>query len=78
MPNMVFDLISAIENKSEAIAIYDTYAKDSQAQGCGECANVWQHMKQRDEEDLATLTRELEKHVKAGDLAKSAPRTALR
>ncbi len=76
LKNMVFDLISAIQNKSEAIAVYDTYAKDSQ--DCTECANLWRQMKQREEEDLATLTHELEKHVKAGELTTSKPRMTLR
>lgn len=78
LPNMLFDLVSAIQNKSEAIAIYDTYAKDAQSQGCKECANLWHQMKQRDEEDLARLTSELEKHTRAGDLTKAVPRTTMR
>lgn len=75
LPNPIFDLISAIQNKSEAIAVYDTYAKDAQSQGCSDCANLWRQMKQRDEEDLAKLTQELEKHVRQGELTKGMPRT---
>lgn len=78
LSNMLFDLVSAIQNKSEAIAIYDTYARDAQSQGCSDCANLWQQMKQRDEEDLVRLTAELEKHAKRGDLSTGAPRTTIR
>ncbi|MBI2953009.1 MAG: hypothetical protein HYY30_01750 [Chloroflexi bacterium] len=76
LKNRIFDLISAIQNKSEALAVYDTYAKDSQ--GCTECQNLWRQLKQREEEDLAKLTAELEKHVKAGELSTSAPRMGMR
>ncbi len=78
LPNMLFDLVSAIQNKSEALAIYDTYAKDAQSHSCPDCANLWKQMKQRDEEDLARLTAELEKHVRAGELTKGMPRTTIR
>ncbi len=77
LPNVTFDLISAVQNKSEAIAIYDTYLKDAQSQGCSDCANLWNQMKQRDEEDLARLTAELEKHARAGELTKGTPRTGI-
>lgn len=78
LSNMLFDLVSAIQNKSEAIAIYDTYVRDAQSQGCSECANLWQQMKQRDEEDLAKLTAELEKHTRKGELSRGAPGMAIR
>jgi len=78
LSNVLFDLVSGIQNKSEALAIYDTYIRDAQSQGCSECANLWQQMKQRDEEDLARLTTELEKHAKRGDLSTGAPRTSIR
>ena len=68
LSNEVFDLITAIQNKSEAIAVYDTYLKDSK--GCSECANIWRQMKQRDEEDLSRLSAELEKHARLGELTK--------
>ena len=78
LPNVLFDLISSIQNKSEAVSIYDTYAKDAQAQGCSDCANLWRQMKQRDEENIALLSRELERHVRQGELTKSVPGTGMR
>lgn len=79
LQNYVYDLIHSIKSKSDAIAVYDTYVKDS-PQGCVECANLWKEMKRRDEEDLARLTSELEKHFRSGDFSKgiSTKHTSMR
>jgi hypothetical protein len=68
LPNYAYDLIHAIKSKSDAIAVYDTYMKDS-PKGCTECTNLWKELKRRDEEDLSRLTSELQKHFQSGQFS---------
>ncbi len=71
--NNVFDLIHAIEKKSEAISVYDTYIKDCQHDN--ECMTIWKTLKTRDEESLKMLTSELDKHVRQGELTSWGSKT---
>jgi hypothetical protein len=45
---------------------YDRYVEDAKAEGCQQCVQLWQRLKQRDEEDLNELMQHFKAHIDSG------------
>lgn len=66
--NEVYDLLKATSSKLEGLAAYNKYDQDGQAN-----RDVWQKLRQQDEQAVRVLLEELTKLAKADKLrAKSA------
>jgi hypothetical protein len=66
MPQMQdcnFDLIHALENRLEAIQVYDQYIQDAQRGNAPELTQVWQQLKQQDQQVVDTLRQQIVKRV---------------
>lgn len=67
MHNANFDLVHALTNKADALSVYDRYVQD--AQGCQECRDLWQTIKQDDKKHHDMLMQEITRHAKEGKFA---------
>lgn len=56
------DLIHSLSEKNDAVWRYDKeYIKNSQ--GCDDCTDMWQKMKDDDNEHIQMLTGEIKRHM---------------
>jgi hypothetical protein len=55
VPNIVYDLITLIHEKSKGLEAFDQYMKD--AQGNQEVANILQQCQQQDKQSVSQLTQ---------------------
>ncbi|MBE9178917.1 hypothetical protein IQ268_10125 [Oculatella sp. LEGE 06141] len=68
MSNLEYDLLTALQNKAEAVKAYDTYIKDAQDMGSEPCANLFQQLKQSDMEQAQELRRHLQEVMQKGKM----------
>ena len=61
--NEVYDLITALSSKLEAIAAYQKYAQDGSAND-----QIWQQLQQQDEQAVRTLMQQLDQFAQQGKL----------
>lgn len=61
--NEVYDLLKAVSSKLEGLAAYNKYDRDGQAN-----RQLWQQLRQQDEQSVRQLLQQLEKFVQEGKL----------
>jgi hypothetical protein len=61
--NEVYDLITALSSKLEGIAAYQKYAQDGSAND-----QIWQQLRQQDEQAVRTLLQQLDQFAQQGKL----------
>lgn len=61
MDNEVYDVIRAVATKLEGLAAYNKYEQDGQAQ-------LWQQMRQQDEQAVRQLMQQLDGYAQKGKL----------
>ena len=61
--NEVYNVIAALANKLEALAAYDKYAQDGQAND-----QVWQQLRQQDQQAVRQLLQQLAQFAEQGKL----------
>jgi hypothetical protein len=61
--NEVYDLLKAVSAKLEGLAAYNKYDQDGQTN-----RQLWQQLRQRDEEAVRQLLQQLEKFAQQGKL----------
>ena len=61
--NEVYDVISALHTKLEGLAAYDKYAKDGSAND-----QIWQELKQQDQQAARRLLQQLNQFAQQGKL----------
>ncbi len=59
--NLTYDLVTALQNKLQAITAYDKFLKD--AHGDEQCTKIFQQMEQDDRKHIDLLKQELTKHL---------------
>lgn len=59
--NLTYDLITALQNKLQAVTAYDKFLKD--AQGDEQCTKIFQQMQQDDRKHADMLQQELARHL---------------
>lgn len=59
--NLTYDLITALQNKLQAITAYDKFLGD--AQGDEQCRQIFQQMRQDDTKHADLLKQELARHL---------------
>ena len=61
-----YDLLSILQSKLDAVAIYGQYIEDAQEAGNGQVAQLFEQIKQQDEQAADRLANALEQMVKSG------------
>lgn len=61
-----YDLLSVLQSKLDAIAIYEQYIEDAKEAGNGQVEQLFEQIKQQDEQAAEKLTNTLETMVKSG------------
>jgi bacterioferritin (cytochrome b1) len=61
-----FDLITALQNKCEALAIYETYLEDCEDAGDDDCRRVFEEIMRDDQRHAEMLKSHLEHVVRDG------------
>lgn len=59
--NLTYDLVTALQNKLQAVSAYDKFLKD--AQGDQQCRQIFQQMQQDDKKHADMLKQELTRHL---------------
>jgi ferritin-like metal-binding protein YciE len=59
-----YDLLSVLQSKLDAIAIYEQYIEDAKDAGNGQIEQLFEQIKQQDEQAADKLTNALETMVK--------------
>ena len=59
--NLTYDLITALQNKLQAISVYDNFLRD--AQGDESCKKIFQQLQQDDRKHAEMLKAELARHM---------------
>jgi len=68
--NLTYDIITLIYEKSKGLEAYDKYMKDAQANQ--ECAQLFQRLRQQDEEAVRELKQHLHKVLGQVDVSRAA------
>lgn len=59
--NLTYDLITALQNKLQAISVYDNFLRD--AKGDAECEKIFRQLQQDDRKHAEMLKAELTRHM---------------
>lgn len=66
--NLEYDLITVLQNKSEAIKAYESYIKDAQETGSQPCVELFQKLQQSDSEQAQEIRRHLQEVMQKGKM----------
>lgn len=66
--NLEYDLLTVLQNKSEAIKAYETYINDAQETGSNPCAELFQKLKQTDMEQAQEIRQHLQEVMQKGKM----------
>ena len=61
LKNTTYNLMETASVISKGLHRYDTFSKD--AQGCQQCQQLWNRMKQADQEQLQQIVRHMAHHL---------------
>jgi bacterioferritin (cytochrome b1) len=63
-----YDIITLLQSKLEAVDVYDQFIEDAREAGDQQSAQLFEQIKQQDEQQVEQLSAALERIVKAGKL----------
>lgn len=66
--NLEYDLLTVLQNKSEALKAYDTYMKDAQEMGSQPCVELFQKLQQADMEQAQEIRQHLQQVMQQGKM----------
>lgn len=66
--NLEYDLLTVLQNKSEAIKAYETYINDAQEIGSNPCAELFQKLKQTDMDQAQEIRQHLQEVMQKGKM----------
>jgi rubrerythrin len=66
--NLEYDLLTVLQQKSEALKAYDTYMKDAQEMGSQPCAELFQKLQQADMEHAQEIRQHLQQVMQQGKM----------
>jgi hypothetical protein len=70
LKNSTYNLMETATVISKGLHRYDTFKKD--AQGCQACQQIWDFMRQADEQQLQRIASHLKEHFEREDVARAA------
>ena len=66
--DLAYDIITLLQSKLEAVSIYEQFVEDAQEAGDTQTAQLFDQIRQQDEQQVDLLAAALERVVKAGKL----------
>lgn len=66
--DLEYDLLTVLQNKAEAVQMYDTYIQDAQQAGSQPCAELLRKLQQSDNEQVQELRRHLQEVMQKGKM----------
>lgn len=66
--NLEYDLLTVLQNKSEALKAYETYMQDAQAMNSQPCVELFQKLKQSDTEQAQEIRQHLQEVMQKGKM----------
>ncbi len=64
--NNSYNIVSELSEKSKALQLYDTYVQDAQEAGSEECVQLFQQLKQQDEQAVEQLKQHVQMLAQQG------------
>lgn len=61
-----YNIVTSLSEKSKSLQLYDKYIQDAQEADSPECAELWRHFKQQDEQSVQQLTQHVEMLIQNG------------
>ena len=66
--NLEYDLLTVLQNKSEAIQAYDKYIQDAQSIGSQPCVELFQKLQQEDSKQAQEIRHHLQEVMQKGKM----------
>ncbi|MCA1993190.1 MAG: hypothetical protein LDL41_14310 [Coleofasciculus sp. S288] len=66
--NLEYDLLTALQNKSEAVQAYNKYIEDAQAMDSQPCAELFQKIQQTDMQQAQEIRQHLQEVMQKGKM----------
>ncbi|MBW4647731.1 MAG: hypothetical protein KME06_03390 [Kastovskya adunca ATA6-11-RM4] len=66
--NLEYDLLTALQNKSEALKAYEIYMKDAQDTGSQPCVELFQKLSEADQQHVQELRQHLQQVMEKGKM----------
>ncbi len=68
LSNLEYDLLTALQNKAEAVKAYDTYIKDAEEMSSQPCVELFRKLKQDDMEMAQEIRHHLQEVMQKGKM----------
>lgn len=66
--NLEYDLLTALQSKSEAVQIYNKYIEDAQSTGSQPCVDLFQKLQQQDMQQAQEIREHLQQVMQSGKM----------
>jgi rubrerythrin len=66
--NLEYDLLTVLQNKSEALKAYETYMKDAEEMGSQPCVELFQKLQQADMDHAQEIRQHLQEVMQKGKM----------
>jgi rubrerythrin len=66
--NLEYDLLTVLQNKSEALKAYETYMQDAQEIGSEPCVQLFQKLQQEDMQHAQEIRQHLQEVMQKGKM----------
>jgi rubrerythrin len=66
--NLEYDLVTVLQNKSEALKAYDKYVEDAQSIGSQPCVELFQKLQQADMQHAQEVRQHLQEVMQKGKM----------
>jgi len=68
LSNLEYDLLTALQNKAEAVKAYDTYIKDAEEMSSQPCVELFRKLKDDDMETAQEIRHHLQEVMQKGSM----------
>ncbi|MUL39142.1 hypothetical protein [Gloeocapsopsis dulcis] len=68
LSNLEYDLLTALQNKAEAVKAYDTYIQDAQQMQSQPCVELFQKLRQADIDQAQEIRQHLQEVMQKGKM----------
>lgn len=66
--NLEYDLLTALQNKADALKAYDTYIQDAQVKQSQPCVELFQKLQQEDRQHAQEIRHHLQEVMQKGKM----------
>ena len=66
LSNNSYNIVTSLAEKSKSLQLYDTYIQDAQAQGLQDCVQLFQQLKQQDDQAVEQLKQHVQTLAQQG------------